>query len=269
MLQRGLRILPNSTEIYIEYCRLELLYREKIAQRMKLMGVDQAALVAKQTDGIDLSLVPEKPANEGDDTERAPEEDDGMNELLDVVPEGDPSIARDEADAAAVAKLSSDPKNPFFEGVIVLIIFNAAIAKRPSFEFRREFLSVVQQFDDTTHIQDAIYASFERDFPESEDALLLVARRPLDALSEEQKKNKDTLFNATRQALEAIDNELLVRSTGQSLLLLRSADVDYAQRLDTPAIRQKYIEELQALESQEHAPEIVRLSVCAHFSMIL
>jgi U3 small nucleolar RNA-associated protein 6 len=212
LLQRALRTLPKCQELYLEYCRMELMYREKIRKRMELMGIDQAALKAKSTSGIDLSLVPMKPVGEEEDQDQQPEEeDDGMKELLDL-PEGDPA-AEEAAKTKPLPAFITSSSNPFFEGAIVLVVFHAAIAKIPSdVSFRQQMLSVVQAFPDTKKIQDEIYSSLERDFPENEDVLLLIARRPVDSLPVDKKKDHDAVFNATREALDNIDNELLVRT---------------------------------------------------------
>eukprot|EP01122_Echinamoeba_exundans_P011893 TRINITY_DN4870_c0_g1_i1.p1 TRINITY_DN4870_c0_g1~~TRINITY_DN4870_c0_g1_i1.p1 ORF type:complete len:744 (+),score=166.85 TRINITY_DN4870_c0_g1_i1:192-2423(+) len=236
LLQRALRTLPKSQELYLEYCRMELMYREKIRKRMELMGIDQAALKAKSTEGIDLSLVPMKPAGEEDDEDQQPEEeDDGMKELLDL-PEGDPA-ATEASNAKPLPSYISSSTNPFFEGAIILVVYNAAIAKIPSdISFRQKMLSVVQAFPDTKKIQDEIYASLERDFPENEDVLILIARRPLDSLPVQKKKDHDAVFNATRETLDNIDNELL--------------------RVDTASMRQKYIETLINLVNREESSDV-------------
>ena len=45
LMQRALRILKDDKEIWIEYVRLELLYRKKLSDRLRLMGVNADELV--------------------------------------------------------------------------------------------------------------------------------------------------------------------------------------------------------------------------------
>lgn len=45
LMQRALRILKDDKEIWVQYVRLELLYRKKLSDRFKLMGVNEEAFV--------------------------------------------------------------------------------------------------------------------------------------------------------------------------------------------------------------------------------
>lgn len=169
LLQRANRLNPQSKEILLEYCRLELAYREKVMQRLDVFGVGDSEL---KEAAVSMSDVPA-----GDSEQKG---------ALEQV-----------ADSQAANSGKKQAANPFFSGAIPIAVFQAAIKASPTdFALRTQFAMIVNSFADTTVISDVIYASIEKDFAEKPQALAFVARRPYDnpakaAVKPEPKKKSD------------------------------------------------------------------------------
>ncbi|CAM8906698.1 unnamed protein product [Rhodiola kirilowii] len=50
LMQNGLRVCPNSEDLWVEYLRMELTYLNKLKARKVALGEDEGSLVAKQVD---------------------------------------------------------------------------------------------------------------------------------------------------------------------------------------------------------------------------
>lgn len=152
LLQRANRLNPLSKEILLEYCRLELAYREKVMQRLDVFGVGESDLK-------DAAVT------------------------MDEVPTGssEPKGALEEVAESQTTTTDKKKSNPFFSGAIPIAVYQATIKAFPSdLALRMQFSMIVNSFADTKPISDFIYASIEKDFAENPRALAFVARRPYD-----------------------------------------------------------------------------------------
>jgi len=271
LLQRALRLNPKSSQVYLEYCRLELIYRDRVRRKLKIG--DEEPFLTPTGHSIDISLLPdvntkdnihtnvtdnntnreiEERRNVADDSTYETFYDDKVSEneedgtqtvtkqqqqsqsqpqaqlqsqaptppppkssqkpssslpttsvsapvmpsfisLSDI--EGDPAYSsyvthsQNSTNVLEQQKKMTKEKteriqalkgNPFLEGAIVRAIIKHAISTHPSdFELRFKILTILRHFAHTTHLQDEIYDSLLRDFPENEEVLSFVAQRPV------------------------------------------------------------------------------------------
>lgn len=154
LLQRANRLNPTSQEILLEYCRLELAYREKVMARMDIFGVEDSEL---KEAAVSISDVPGGDAK----TKGALEQNAALQ------------------DKKSDSKTKS--KNPFFAGAIPIAVFQTAVKAFPKdLQLRTQFALIVGSFADSETILDTIYQSIEDDFSENAAALAFIARRPFD-----------------------------------------------------------------------------------------
>jgi tetratricopeptide (TPR) repeat protein len=190
LLQRANRLNPQSQEILLEYCRLELAYREKVMQRLEIFGVEDSEL---KEAAVSLSDVPSGESNS-----------QGVLE----------QTASDKLD-----KVDQKKQNPFFVGAIPLAVYHAAVKAFPKdLQLRIQFALIIGSFQETTLILDAIYTSIETDFGKDATAQSFVARRPYDNPERKSKaptKGKKTeepevidLFDITNQAVSNFESQL-------------------------------------------------------------
>lgn len=174
LLQRANRLNPQSKEILLEYCRLELCYREKVMQRLEVFGVEDSDL---KEAAVSLSDVPD--GKKGDKGALEQISDLNANSGLGSSRNGSNENAPGSNKASDIE--SAKKKNPFFAGAIPIAVFNAAIKAFPSdLGLRAQFALIVNSFADTTLISNAIYNSIEKDFSEDAAAQSFIARRPYD-----------------------------------------------------------------------------------------
>lgn len=166
-MQRGLRFCKNSKSLWLEYCKLELIYIAKIAARRRILGIA------------------------GDETRNDPEqpEDDFDADLMRLpaltAEDINPSPAgHDDIDQAALKTLDSTPA---MTGAIPMAIFDAAMsqfADEPSLGL--DFYTLVAEFEQLPclrrileHIDDRMQAHS----PQAWQAHVCHVRLALDGLS--------------------------------------------------------------------------------------
>lgn len=190
LLQRANRLNPLSKEVLLEYCRLELAYREKVMQRLDVFGVGESDLKDAAVTMTDIPTGNSEPKG-----------------ALEEVAESHPTTA------------DKKKSNPFFSGAIPIAVFHAAIKAFPTdLSLRMQFSMIVNSFAETKTVSDVIYASIEKDFAENARALAFVARRPYDnppkAATKPEAKNKQqepetqqvSTFDLTEAANNSISN---------------------------------------------------------------
>ncbi|KAK2734926.1 U3 snoRNP protein [Myotisia sp. PD_48] len=105
-MQRGLRFCKNSTSMWLQYAKLELIYIYKICERQRILGLDKSK---EPSSTMNKSLG--EPAINGTPP---PLTEEDVN----------PDLADDTADQAALQTLSSTPA---LSGAIPITIFDAAM----------------------------------------------------------------------------------------------------------------------------------------------
>ncbi|XP_049852226.1 U3 small nucleolar RNA-associated protein 6 homolog [Schistocerca gregaria] len=158
LLQRGNRFNPDSEEIYLEYARLELAYRQKIQIRIQWFGVDESKLKSSEgTEGKVLEGLSTTQGEEASTKRGVLEEMKGNGLSLDSV------------------------SNPFLQGMIPLSIYKVAVARyKKRLGLRKKFVKIFLAFANTRHLVEEIYQDIELDFPDDPEVLSFVARKPCD-----------------------------------------------------------------------------------------
>ncbi|ORX93777.1 hypothetical protein K493DRAFT_284390 [Basidiobolus meristosporus CBS 931.73] len=164
LLQRGLRLNPESQELWLEYVRLELVYMAKIRERRRILGIlkkDQA-----------------KPEVEVEEEEEKKEEDMIVLPTLDEEEEMEPK--REITISDGLIQTLKAENNAFLSGAVALIVYQNAIKSIPNdLDFRRKFLEVFQTIPGTESGQETIYESIKDDFPHDESARALYIEKNL------------------------------------------------------------------------------------------
>ncbi len=133
-MQRAIKIIPRSSLLYVEYARLELIYRDRVKDKMKLG--DKSLKFKPKGNSIDISAVPET-AQQADQMDV--EKDDDNNEFY---AEENPEEGNNDGKAERFISVSDENKvegdpahgdrakllegNPFLEGAILRVIFKKA-----------------------------------------------------------------------------------------------------------------------------------------------
>ena len=146
LLHRALRLMRESTTLWLEYCRLELVFLYRMRERRRILGVAPIDAPASSK-SVELGALPmEASASE-----------------LRGLPETDGAQSPD-----------------FFDGAIPLSVYRNAIKSNPtSIEFRLSFVRLFAQFDGMESCIDAVYASIQEDFGTLPSGIAAVALRPL------------------------------------------------------------------------------------------
>lgn len=169
IFQRANRMNPKSVEILFEYCRLELMYREKILTRMQIMGLSKEQLQESENKESDI--------NEED----LPDNTDHDN--------------------GVVVK----PSNNFMEGAIPLTIYEHTIKEFPKdLKLRQKFIVLFNGFKDTNHLIDKVYSDIERDFADDINARVILARKNYDLM-----KNNVNLYDIVTEVIENFESYIL------------------------------------------------------------
>eukprot|EP01087_Luapelamoeba_hula_P013236 TRINITY_DN3786_c2_g1_i2.p1 TRINITY_DN3786_c2_g1~~TRINITY_DN3786_c2_g1_i2.p1 ORF type:complete len:786 (+),score=180.22 TRINITY_DN3786_c2_g1_i2:63-2420(+) len=169
IMTRGTNLLKGNALLWREFFRLELFYRQKIADRIAFYGIDASALVAKPKSGsVDQTALP----TSLEDSNNSNKDDgsgggDGGDEM-------DRDDTETENEQTPEAQSSRKPDNAFLSGAIPIVIFKNAIKQRPrDLQFRIGLLSVLDEFENSERIADEIYASIQRDFADVDGAELV------------------------------------------------------------------------------------------------
>ncbi|CEP11760.1 hypothetical protein [Parasitella parasitica] len=183
LLQRALRLMPESQQLWHEYFRLELLYVEKIKLRRRILGIDQA----KNQEGPDAMQVDQ--AEHDDNTIRLPavtgEDVAQWNEDEKNVEKSKKTLTKEEAAALEEAN------NPILQGLLARIIYDNAIqSSADSIAFRSRFVDIYREFTDTEKDIDHVYETIRRDMADSAEARALLAKRHLFVLTPQQGKEE-------------------------------------------------------------------------------
>lgn len=214
LLQRANRLNPHSQEILLEYCRLELAYREKVMQRLDIFGVGEEELKVSH---IEMPSSSGSGATEGGVGAGVGDSSKGA---LEQIAAGDFNEQHDVQKKSTTKKGNSS--NPFFSGAIPTAVFQAAISSFPrDLSLRIQFARIVASFYDTKNILDGIYNSIEKDFAEDAQAQAFIARRPFDSpplpapttttqKEEKSKKRKHNIdiFETTNACVSNFEREL-------------------------------------------------------------
>ena len=132
-MQRAIKIIPRSSLLYVEYARLELIYRDRVKDQMKLN--DKSLKFKPKGNSIDISGVSDTPQqaeqmdveNEDDETgfyaEENPDEEENDNKTHYLSVNDENKVEGDPAHGERAKLLEG---NPFLEGAILRVILKKA-----------------------------------------------------------------------------------------------------------------------------------------------
>ncbi|CAN8326226.1 unnamed protein product [Cochlearia groenlandica] len=148
LMQNGLRVCPNSEDLWVEYLRMELTYLNKLKARRVALGEDKGSLVRdKKTveDGKwqeeNKELFMSLDEKEGNEEDSNVEEDEDVSEKVDIFKEKGSNVLQ--------------------------AIYSGALEALPSsFELRKRFLEILEAMDlaHADEIRSTILSDLKRDF---------------------------------------------------------------------------------------------------------
>ncbi|PVU97344.1 hypothetical protein BB560_005745 [Smittium megazygosporum] len=161
LMQRGIRLNNKNTEMWLEYCKLELSFAEKIKLRRKiLLGEDTSDAESSEINSESFIQVPvlddEEQSKQDSKNSEMQEELTKIAELQDleykqILDDDNKKILKKSkvSKKSVSARVSSfdNENNPFLQGKVAALIYKYAIDAIPfDFEFRKSFLLLFYQF---------------------------------------------------------------------------------------------------------------------------
>ncbi|RHZ83341.1 hypothetical protein Glove_97g100 [Diversispora epigaea] len=202
-MQRGLRMISTSDELWKEYFKLELSYVNKIRARRAIISLNPTkekkeevemepnnmddSMIEENNDysQLDNDIIPIIPIiideksnsnhnnnnnNNDDDDDNDDDNDDDDNDDDDNDDDNNNDDNDDDNDNDDNDNDDNDDDNngtinKLMQGIIVKIVFSNAIKAIPNdLSFRKEFIDICRQYPDTLSIVDYIYQSIAKDF---------------------------------------------------------------------------------------------------------
>ncbi|XVF26061.1 hypothetical protein REPUB_Repub13aG0267500 [Reevesia pubescens] len=186
LMQSGLRMCPDSEDLWIEYLRMELTYLNKLKARKVALGEDKGTLVRDQKD---------------DDEKQWKEENkDLFMSLDDVEKENDDHGSGEESEK----KL--DLFSEHASGILKTISKGAIQALPSSFSLRKQFLEILEAIEvaDSEELREEILSDLKRDFSADPEYWDWLARLEMsDATTE--KKNEDAMLSQLQKAVQVYE----------------------------------------------------------------
>ncbi|TKA32166.1 hypothetical protein B0A50_01414 [Salinomyces thailandicus] len=156
-MQRGLRFCKDKRELWLEYCKLEMVYLAKLAARRKILGLDEEKKAPEEV-----------------------QEDENMISLptvtaADINPDASKGV--EEVNEDALKRLANAPA---FTGAIPLAIFDAAMKEfKGSPEVAEAFFELIATFDSvpcTAQVLQHIMVHLQSALPSSAETTICEAR---------------------------------------------------------------------------------------------
>ncbi|KAI9488103.1 U3 small nucleolar RNA-associated protein 6-domain-containing protein [Zychaea mexicana] len=192
LMQRALRLNPDSESLWHEYFRLELLYVEKIKMRRRLLGVDEKSLEqqkkeeeqrAMEVDESDENTI-RLPTITGEDMENWNEESDERK-----------TVKKMEASTAEALK---EGVNPILNGLLAKIIYDNAIEAIPKeLDFRTKFVDIYRMFSESELGIDHVLETILRDMQSNPAARSYLAQRHLFSKVKQTSENDTSRYIGT------------------------------------------------------------------------
>ncbi|KAJ2713716.1 U3 snoRNP protein [Coemansia spiralis] len=209
LLQRALRLNPDSMRLWTEYFRLELLLVEKIKARRRVLGIDGTdagqPVADKDDQGDEEGAAIELPLLDEEEEERA---NGSIEERF-----AEQALAQQSARGAALSEeeraAMNQKDNAYLQGAVAQVVFEQAVRAVPgSLAFRQELAAVAGQFPDMEAVQQRVLESIAADFGQDAQARGFLCVAHLAAVPAESPALVDALQRAVQQfgaALAALD----------------------------------------------------------------
>lgn len=184
LMQSGLRMCPNSENLWIEYLRMELTYLNKLKARKVALGEDKGTLVRETKDA--------------DEKQWKEENKDLFMSLDDEEKEKDDHVSDEE----------SEQKLNFFSehasGLLKTIYSGAIQALPSSFSLRKQFLQILEAIEvaDSEELREEILRDMKRDFSTDPEYWDWLAKLEMSDASSTEKKNEDAMLCKLQKAVQ-------------------------------------------------------------------
>ncbi|KAJ2512506.1 U3 snoRNP protein, partial [Coemansia sp. RSA 1939] len=135
LMQRALRVNPESRELWAEYLRLELLLVDKIRTRRRVLGIDGEAKKEEEEEEGDAGFIdlPELDEHEREESGKPDGGDSSIAAVLAEIEERIETKALLKLDSES-AELTDEQKaamataaNPYLQGVVARIVYDQAV----------------------------------------------------------------------------------------------------------------------------------------------
>lgn len=214
LLQRSLRINPNSTELYLQYFTLEYHYAQKMKGREEVMK----------------SLL-----NSGDK-----DKDESETPISSSSNTSEPVNTDEEIDQASLT---------LYDGAIPLVIYKRAIQAIPeNVEFRLDFLSICDGFPQTEKVKQFIVTSIEQDFKNTSPQAWIARAQYIYKNKKKQPSSNvnSTIISVLNDAIKSIPTcEMYLKCIDYAETLIEDiSDEDYDEHQDTLNYLYQYINDL-------------------------
>ncbi|XVF87754.1 hypothetical protein PTKIN_Ptkin18bG0145800 [Pterospermum kingtungense] len=187
LMQSGLRMCPDSEQLWIEYLRMELTYLNKLKARKVALGEDKGTLVRDRKDA--------------DEKQWKEENKDLFMSLDDEEKEND-----------HVSDEESEKKLDLFSehaSVLLKTIYSGAIQALPSsFSLRKQFLEILEAIEvaDSEELRKEILSDMKRDFSTDPEYWDWLAKLEMSNASSTGKNNEDAMLSQLQKAIQVYED---------------------------------------------------------------
>ncbi|XVF27896.1 hypothetical protein REPUB_Repub14bG0148800 [Reevesia pubescens] len=187
LMQSGLRMCPNSEDLWVEYLRMELTYLNKLKARKVALGEDKGTLVRDRKDA--------------DEKQWKEENKDLFMSLDDEEKENDDHGSDEESEK----KL--DLFSEHASGILKTIYKGAIQALPSSFSLRKQFLEILEALEvaDSEELREEILSDMKRDFSADPEYWDWLARVEMSVASTTGKKNGDAMLSQLQKAVQVYE----------------------------------------------------------------
>jgi len=145
LFHRALRLMPDNNQLYIEFCRLEILYAESMKK-----------LQEPEFDSVDITNVEDK-ANEEEKAKGSAT----LEQFISIIEDADTTSKKDSA------------VDPILRYEIPRIIYRHAIEKKPNdLHIRKQFLWLFEEFKETISLQQLVHDDIQKEISDDPEALI-------------------------------------------------------------------------------------------------
>ncbi|KAE8670175.1 L-ascorbate oxidase-like protein [Hibiscus syriacus] len=190
LMQSGLRLCPNSEDLWVEYLRMELTYLNKLKARKAALGEDKGTLVRDKKDA---------------DEKQWKEENKDLFMSLDDEEKENIDHGSDEE--------SGKESNLFLEhasGILKTIYSGAIQAVPSSFSLRKQLLEILEAIEvaDSEELRGEILSDMKRDFSADPEYWDWLARLEMSDASSTGEKNDDAMLSKLQKAAQVYEEAI-------------------------------------------------------------
>ncbi|MBA0864271.1 hypothetical protein Goshw_001246 [Gossypium schwendimanii] len=190
LMQSGLRMCPNSEDLWVEYLRMELTYLNKLKARKVALGEDKGTLVRDKKDA--------------DEKQWKEENKDLFMSLDDEDKENNDHVSDEESEK----KL--DLFSEHASGLLKTIYGGAIQALPSSFSLRKQFLEILESIEvaDSEELRIEILRDMKRDFSADPEYWDWLARLEMPDASITGEKNEGAMHSRLQKAVQVYEEAI-------------------------------------------------------------